>query len=333
MRKFVALLVVVTVVLAAWFGGWFYGAGEINRAIANLAAGGGENAPRITCGRQSVTGFPFRFDITCEDAVLVAGDVTATLAGFKVSILAYNPTLAKFSALAPLTLSDAYSGAQSRIGFAAAEGSAHVTTDDLWAGLAGEGWRIQRVSVVADGVDWADTVVDETPVLKSSHIEAHLLDVPERHDAAAGTAVLASYVSLSDVIAPRYGIAGGEATLEAEVSGLPDDLRAFLAEDVADRWRDAGGTLKLVGLRGAAGEDFVETSGTLTLDSGDRLDGQVQVRSRGLVERLGDLIPPDWRTVLLGGQADDGSYAQTLTIKAGVVFVGLLPVAMIPPLI
>src|SRR5690606_23669336 len=154
--------------------------------------------------------------------VVVAGDVTATLAGFKASILAYNPTLAKFSALSPLTLSDAYSGAQSRIGFATAEGSAHLTTDDLWAGLAGEDWRIQRVSVVADGVDWADTVVGETTVLRSSHVEAHLLDVPERHDAAAGTAVLASYVSLADVTAPRYGIAGGEVTLEAEVSGLPD---------------------------------------------------------------------------------------------------------------
>jgi hypothetical protein len=35
----------------------------------------------------------------------------------------------------------------------------------------------------------------------------------------------------------------------------------------------------------------------------------------------------------MGEQKPDGSYAQTVTIKAGIVFTGLVPIMMIPPLI
>jgi hypothetical protein len=333
MKKIIALFIVVVIVFAAWFGGWFYGAIQIDQAIAGLATADGETEPKVTCSKESVTGFPFRFDITCENATVVDGDVTATVGGIKVTFLIYNPTQAKFSALSPISLNDAYSGAQSRIAFTGAEGSAHVTSGDFWKGLQGEGWRIERISIVADGVDWVDTVVGETPVLSSKHVEAHLLDVPERHDKTAHTQVLASYVSLADVAAPAYGITGGEASLETELSGLPDDLRVWGADDVMARWRDAGGQVKIVGLRGTAGADFVESSGTLALDSSSRVDGQVTLKSKGLVERIGDTIPPDWKNILLGGQAPDGSYTQTMTIRAGIVLVGLLPVAMIPPLL
>jgi hypothetical protein len=333
MKKIIALFVVVVIVVAIWFGGWIYGAGQIDDAIAGLAVGDGESAPKVTCDRHAVSGFPFRFDITCENATIVDGDVTTTIGGVKATVLAYNPTQAKFSALSPITIADAYSGAQSSIAFTGLEGSAHLTNDDLLKGLQGEGWRIQRISVVADGVDWVDTIVGEKPVLSSTHVEAHLLDVPERHDTAAHTQVLASYVSLADVTAPAYGISGGEASLETELSGLPDDLRAWGADDVMAKWRDAGGQLKVVGLKGSAGSDFVESSGTLALDSSSRLDGQMTVRSKGVVERLGDTIPPEWKNVLLGGQAPDGSYSQTMTIRAGIVLVGLLPVAIVPPLL
>jgi hypothetical protein len=333
MRRFIVLIIVVLVVAGLWSGGWLYGATRIDSELAALDEGDGISGPKFTCGMRSVTGFPFRFDIACESLTIVSGDMTATLAGVRATFLAYNPTQAKLSALSPLTLSDAFSGAQSRIAFAGVEGSAHVVARDLWEGLSGEGWRILRISLVADGVEWTDTVLGEVLMMSSSHIEAHLLDVPEKHDPTAGTAALAGYASLADVTAPAQGISGGAATLEAELTGLPDDLRALAAPDVLARWRDAAGQLRLVALKGTAGSDFIESAGTLSLDSGARLDGQIQLQSKGLVERIGDIIPPDWKSVLLGGQAQDGSYSQTLTIKAGIVFVGLLPVAMIPPLL
>ena len=332
MNKFAVLLVAVLAVFGIWFGGWFLGAAQIGNAIAELADADGEEAPRVTCARQDVGGFPFRFDITCEGATIAAGDMTVTVGGIRATVLAYNPTQAKFSALAPVTLADAYSGAENRIDFAALEGSASLTAASPWRGLFGEGWRIRRVSVLVDGLDWIDTVVGERLILSASHAESHLIDIPERHDPDTGTAALATYVQLNDAVAPAYGIAEGEAVLEAEVSGLPDDLRAFESEAALAGWREAGGALRLVRLRGTSGEDFVESSGTLSLDGAARLDGQVAITSRGVVERFGASLPEEWKGIILGTQAADGSYSQTLNIRAGVVFAGLLPVAMVPPL-
>jgi hypothetical protein len=332
MKKFVFLIVAVFAAFALWTGGWFYAAGEIRSAVASLGEADGETNPKITCATLNVTGFPFRFDLDCVDATVVSGDLTLGLAGLRASVLAYNPTQARLSARAPMTIADAFSGAQSRVDFSAADGSARLVTEDFWAGLSGEGWRVARISLVAEDVAWTDTLVGETQVMAARHVEAHLLDIPEQHDPAAGTAALAAYAALTETAAPALGISDGEATLEAELTGLPDDLRKLAADDVVRSWQAAGGQLKLVGLKGSAGEEFVETTGTIGLDSAARLDGQIAVKSKGLVERIGGLLPENLKPLVVGGQEADGSYSQTLTIKAGVVFSGLMPVAMIPPL-
>lgn len=324
MRKIIVLLVLVILVAGAWSAGWFWAAGQVRNGVAALAEDDGETQPQVTCGTLSVTGFPFRFDVECKDATIVDSDVTTTVAGIKASVLAYNPTAVVFSALAPLTIEDAYSGAKSRIDFTGAEGSARVVTDDLVKGLSGDGWRIGRISVVADGLKWTDTLVGETLALSADHAEVHLVDVPERHDATKGTAVLAAYANLENATAPGIEVEAGEASIEAELSGLPDDLRQLGGADVVCRIRDSGGELKLVAIKGSAGEDFVETSGALGLDSAGKPDGQVQLKSRGIVERLGTLVPPELQFVF-GQQAADGSYSQTLNFKAGIVLAGLLP--------
>jgi hypothetical protein len=334
MRRFALLLGVVLLVAGVWSAGWLVGAGAIKRSIADLADNNGVDAPKVTCGRLDVAGFPFRFDIECADATIVNGDLTTTLAGVKSTFLVYNPTQAKLSALAPATLTDAFSGARSRIDFTGAEGSARLTTPDLWRGVtSGAGWRIARVSVVADNVQWTDTVIDERLAFSAAHLDLQVLDAPEQHDPARNTATLATYTTLTDVAAPSLGVAGGAVELQAELTGLPDDIRNFSASDATKAWQAAGGQLKLVELKGTAGEEFIESDGTLALDSGFRLDGQVNLRSRGLVERIGPLLPAEWRGLILGGQAADGSYSQTVTIKAGVVFSGLVPITMIPPLL
>lgn len=331
MKKFVLLLVVVLLVAGAWSGGWLFAANEIRKTVAGLAptpeSGGG-----VSCGQLEVSGFPFRFDIGCTEATVVSGDLTITVAGIRASILAYNPTHAVFSALAPATVVDAYSGVRNSISFASAAGSARIVTDDMLSGLAGEGWRIGTVSLVAEAIRWTDITVTEAPILEAAHLEAHLVDVPEDHEPDAGSSVLAAYVRLTEAGAPELGIAGGAASIEAELTGVPDDLRVLGEPGLVGRWQAADGRLKLVALKGEAGEEFVESTGTIGLDSGSRLDGRVTIRSKGLVERFGALLPEDWRGLILGGQAEDGSYSQTINVKAGVIFSGIMPIGIIPPL-
>jgi hypothetical protein len=51
-----------------------------------------------------------------------------------------------------------------------------------------------------------------------------------------------------------------------------------------------------------------------------------------VVERLGTLIPADVGPILLGAPAADGSYKQTINIRGGVVFAGIIPAGAIPAL-
>ena len=332
MKKIVALLIVVVLVVAAWSGGWLWGAGRIKDEIASLAARDGETAAKLTCGTTNVTGFPFRFDIECANATILDQDVTVTVAGIRATFLAYNPTQVVFSTLGPVTIFDAFSGASYRIDYTANSGGASLTTDDIWRGLTGEGWRIGRISLAADNLKWVDTVLGENPVLSTAHAEIQIVDMPEQHDAATGTAGLAGYAVLHEATAPAYGIADGELSLEAELTKLPDDVRDYADASILKFWQDQQGELKLVSFKGTAGEDFVESSGAVKLAAGSHIDGSVSVKSKGLIERLGTSVPEDIKGLILGQPAADGSYSQTLNIKAGIVFVGLVPVAMIPPL-
>ncbi|MDP1732712.1 MAG: DUF2125 domain-containing protein [Devosia sp.] len=332
MNRFIWLGLIVLLVAGIWTAGWFYAAAAARTAIASLAEGDGETAPTLSCEVLEVTGFPFRFDLSCVGATIVDGDLSATIAGLKGSVLVYNPSHAVVSAQAPVTLADAFTGSESRVDFTGAEASIRLQSPDLWTGLQGKGWRIARASLIADGLNWTDTLTGENLIASAIHLEAHLLDMPERHEPEKGLSALAAYARLDQVQAPAFDVAGGEVSLEAELSGLPDDLRALDAPAPLRRWRDAGGQLRIVSLKGEAGEDFVNSTGTLALDSAARLEGQLQLTSKGLVERTGTLVPEDWKGLVLGAPAADGSYSQTLNLRGGFIFAGLMPVAQLEPL-
>jgi hypothetical protein len=54
--------------------------------------------------------------------------------------------------------------------------------------------------------------------------------------------------------------------------------------------------------------------------------------AKGVVERMGDVVPEPLKSLLVGQKGADGSYTQTLDIRQGVVFAGLIPVGTVPPL-
>jgi len=321
MKKFVVLIVLVLLVVGGWSAGWLWAAGEVRSQVAALDTAA---SPQVTCGRLDVVGFPFRFDVACTDARIVDGDVTATVAGLKASMLVYNPTQVVFSALSPATFDDAYSGARSRLEFSGAEGSARLVTGGRWTGRPGAGGGMGRSRVVAEACRWRDPRAGAPRARRADRAEAHVRGGPERRDAGRGAAVLAAYASLANASAPSLQVTGGETSFEAELTGVPDDVRQYGDADMLCRLRDANGELKLVALKGSAGTDYLESTGTFTLDPTGKPDGQLQLRSHGIVERIRTLVPPELQFVF-GQQAADGSYGQTLNFKAGIVMAGLLP--------
>jgi hypothetical protein len=322
MKKIIALGIVIFVLAAGYTIAWFWAAGQAADYVKTLETADGVTTPRVTCDSFGIGGFPFGFDVTCTKATIVSGDVTVAVAGLKASIEVYRPTHVLVFAQSPLSVDDAFTGSRSRLDFTSVQASARLN-----------GWRIGRVSMVMEAPAWNDTVLDDDRLLaRADRLELHAIDVPEKYDAAAGLATLAQFAEIDGLNAPGYEIAAGKSTFESEITNLPDDVRTYGDTDLLQRWQSAGGKFILTDFKGDDAANRFQANGTLGLDGSGRVEGQLKLSSKGVVERLGPLIPEDFKGLIVGGQAEDGSYSQTVNIAAGVVFSGLMPAGMIPPL-
>jgi hypothetical protein len=320
MKRIIGLGVLVLVVCAAWTGAWLWAAGQVDGYVRSMANNDGQSTPRVACASFAVGGFPFGFDLTCADATVTFGDTTVTAHGLKATALVYNPTHVLVFAQAPIGVADAFTGSQSRLDFASLEASARLS-----------GWRIGRVSLVIDKPVWNDTVLEDRLLASADHAEIHLEDDPSKHDAAAGTAALATYAKLDNLVAPGFQVAAGQSTFEGEITGLGDDVRRYGDADVLRRWQAEGGRFELAGFTGSDGATTFDATGNFGLDGQGRVEGQVKLASKGLVEKFGGAIPEQYRGLVLGARQPDGSYQTTVNIAAGVIFSGIVPAAMIPP--
>lgn len=334
MRRFAVLLAAIILVVALWTGGWFWAAGEIRNQVGLLAQNDGETDPKITCGTLNVSGFPFRFDIECVDGTLVDHDLTYTLAGLRTSVLVYNPTHALVSAKAPLTIADAFSGAQSRVDFTGLQASARLATRDIFEGLTGVGWRIANISAVADGVAWNDTVVGDVLRMSADHIEAHLLDLPEGRDKSAQTAALGAYASVANLSLPLLQVTNAQSTLEAKIDQLPDDLMALAAPDAIRAWQARNGKLTLVKFQGSQADpdEKFEVTGEVGLGPTGLANGTISYTTKGILDRLlAPTVPPIQVAAFKGMPHPDGTSSNTLAIADGkVTLAGFLLLELLP---
>jgi hypothetical protein len=309
-RKILALGLAVLVVLALWTGGWFWATAEIRHQVNLLAEADGEDAPRLVCGTLDITGFPFRFDVDCEELAITFGDHNVSLAGLRASVLAYNPTHVIFSARPPYAMRNAFTGSQSRFDFADLEGSARLTARDTLAGLSGEGWRIARVSMIANQVAWYDTVIEDLLQAKAEKAELHLLDMPELHNEEARTAGLALFASIAGLDVPGFQVTAANTSLEAEFTGLPDDIRFAAEPDALKLWQQSGGALKLVRFAGDQPQpaDSFEVTGEAALTPAGLINARIDYTTKGVFERFTNLLPMTTLAIFRGTPQDDGSF-------------------------
>jgi hypothetical protein len=320
-RRIIILGIVILVVIGAWTAGWFYVASLVRQNITALASADGVTSPKVTCDRLDIGGWPFWIDVTCTNLTITSGDVSATLPTLKASLLVYDPFQVIFFATSPLTVSDAFSGSRDTLDWKGLEVSARLT-----------GWRIARVSMVADTLALSDTVGDPIALGSAAHAEFHLVDDPARYDAARHLAALRLYSVVQKLAVPGARINQGHATLDAEISNLSDDIRTYGDPDFLKRWQAAGGKLTINGFKGQDGPNDFAVTGTLALDNRGRPTGQLKVNSKGLVERFGNLVPAQMKPLILGNPAPDGSYTQTLNFTNGALFSGLVPLTALPSL-
>jgi hypothetical protein len=321
MKRIIWLFVAIVVVIALWSGAWLFLSGEVRKNVVALADADGITTPRLTCDTLNISGFPFRFDVDCASAQVLDGDMVVDIAGLRASMLVYRPTHLLASALAPVKIKDTFTGSQSTLNFATLEASARTN-----------GWQIARIALNGTQVNWSDTLMGDNLIAKSAMIDLQLGDIPEQHDAATGLAALAGYFQAKDLVAPGFTIANGNAEIEVEVNGLPDDVRLLAEPDALLNWRAAGGQLKLVSAHATDGDSDLKANGNLALDPQGLLDGQIDINSTKVAERLEPYLIEPYRTLVLGNPAADGTHTNVLNFRGGNIFSGLLPIASVPPL-
>lgn len=321
MKRIIALLVVVIVVVALWSVAWFFLAGQVRSNIEALAAADGVTTPRLSCETLNIGGYPFRFDAACVNAQVTSGDVTVTAPEVRASVLVYRPTHVLAGAVGPINIVDAFTGSRSAVSFSSLEASART-----------DGWRLARVSLSGTDMVWNDTLMGEQLIAQSRLVDLQLGDIPEQHDAAKGLASLAGYFQARDLVAPGFTIADGNAEIQVEVSGVPDDVRAMGDPSALVNWRAAGGQLKLVSIHATDADSDLTATGNLALDPQGLLDGQIDIASTKVAERIEPYLVEPYRTLVLGNAAPDGTHSNVLNFRAGNIYSGLLPIASVPPL-
>ncbi len=320
-KRIIILGSLVLFVVLAWSGAWLFIAGQLRQQIELQALADGETAPQLTCGNLDIGGFPFRFDVECATASVVSGDLLIEIPYLRASAMAYRPNHLLGAATGPVAISDAFTGTRQEVNWTGSEASLRL-----------EDWRIARLSIVADGVSWTDQLFGDTLIAEANHVEAHLLDMPEMHDVEAGRAALAGYLRAEAVSAPGIDMDNLDAEIELEVTALPDDIRNWGAVPFLSDWQQAGGRLRIVGIRASDGSADLNATGELALDAQGYPTGSISIDSQGVAERIGPYLDEPWRTLVLGVPGLDGRHSNQLNFAAGGMSSGLVPIAALAPL-
>ncbi|WP_152658851.1 DUF2125 domain-containing protein [Devosia chinhatensis] len=320
-KRIIILGAIVLVVVLGWSAAWYFIAGQIRQQVDIMALADGETAPRLTCETLSTGGFPFRFELECRGATLVSGDMLIALPAWRASAMAYRPNHVLASANGPAQISDAFTGMRQDISWT-----------DLNASMRLENWRIARLSIVGDDLAWSDSLFGTSMIASSPHVEVHLLDIAERHNQEARRSALALFARFDAVVAPAIAIEAANAEIEAEIDGLPDDVRNWGLVPFLPDWQQAGGSLNLVAMRASDATSDLSASGRLALDAQGYPEGAITIDSIGVAERIGPLIEEPWRTLVLGVPGPNGRHANQLNFAGGSLSSGLVPIAQLEPL-
>lgn len=320
-KRIIILGSVVIAVVALWSAAWLVLAGMVKQNIDAQALADGVTAPRFTCETLDVGGFPFRFDVDCVKARITSGDIVIDVPDIRASVRVYAPTHLLASAKGPLQLTDAFTGTRNTIAWSTLEASIRL-----------DNWRIARASVSGKQLVWSDTLMGETVIAQAPLAELHLFDIPEQHDPQRRLAALSGYLLAENVTYPGITLTDTKAEVQLELSGLPDDVRNWGDPNLLPSMQQAGGALKVVAIRGTDATSTLDAQGELKLDPQGMLEGQINIASSGVAERIGPLLAEPWRTLVLGTPGADGAYSNQLNFRAGGIYSGLVPIAALPSL-
>ncbi len=262
----------------AWSGFWYYASGKIHEQFDLWRDREAKSGRVYNCGTLDVGGYPFRFEVTCDDArIALRGQAADQPLGDahveKILAVAqvYQPQLTIAEFTGPLTIADHGQPPAWAANWANAEASVYgLATSPQRASLVLEAPSLDRVSGTA-----------QLTYARAKHFELH-------GRLAEGS------VSDHPVIDIALDLAQGSAAEAHPIAAEPFDLiaqgqirglRDFRPKPWPERFREiqaSGGKLEIVKSRIQQGDLIAIAAGSLSITASGYLDGQLNMTVAGL---------------------------------------------------
>ncbi len=271
--RYVTLLILVALLFGGWSGFWYYAAGKIETTIEGWRAREAKSGRVYACGSQTVGGYPFRFELNCDDASAVFSQPPVELKsrGILVAAQVYQPTLLISEFHGPLTVATPGQPPDIVVNWKLAQSS-----------LSGTPAAPERVSLAVDlpAVDRMSGG-SQVALLRAKHLELHgriaegsVRDHP----------VVEAVLRLNGATAPELHQAMANP-LDADIDAVLRGLTDFAPKPWTERFREiqaAGGGIEITQARVQQGDTIAVGNGTLSLNANGRLEGQLRVTVVGL---------------------------------------------------
>lgn len=273
--KYIILLVVVALAIAGWTGLWFYARQLTEDTIAGWQGREAQAGRVHICHQQSTGGFPFRIEITCDQAESqfrnLSPPLRITVAGLHAAAQIYQRDLLIAEMAGPMTIADMGRPATLSADWALAQAS-----------LRGTPAAPERLSIVFEEPK-LDDISGPVPVeaAKAKHIELH-------------GRIVEGTVSSNPVVEVVSRVTGGsfpgvhalaQTPIDSEMTAKLRGLKDFAPKPWAERFREiqrAGGSIDIAQARISQGETLAVGSGVLTINANGKLDGQLRLTVAGL---------------------------------------------------
>jgi hypothetical protein len=345
---------------AAWTGLWFHFAAQAKAEFASWRERERQAGRQQDCASLSVAGYPLRIELHCTGGrfeVEGSPPVRIALPSIAAGVQVYDPGLLLADLTAPLNISGGSGQPEYVLDWRAGRAS-----------VRGLPSQAERGSVAFDAFAVRDSAGSDSPIFQARHFQMEARQV--RGGIGNGDAEIEAVLKLKDAILQGLPPAAARP-MDADISGVlsgvgelsPKPLPLILRE-----WQARNGTLEIMKGRVQQDDVIAEGTGTLKLTRSGGLDGNLQITVVGIenilkmfnieqmmsegqigaaLNTLDQLIPglglgglarksaaPSLAATLGQPSELDGKPARTLPLRFvdGAVFLGAMPVGVVPPL-
>ncbi|HEY4141811.1 MAG TPA: DUF2125 domain-containing protein, partial [Pseudolabrys sp.] len=277
--RYVILLLLVAALCGGWSAFWYMASGKIEATIEGWRAREAQAGRLYACGSQTIGGYPFRFELNCDDASALFKSsqppIEVKSRGVLVAAQVYEPTLLISEFHGPLTISSPGQAPEVVVNWKLAQSSLRGTP------AAPERMSFAVDLPVVDGVSGGT----QKTLWRARRFELHgRLAEGSVRDHPVIEAVLRLNGATAEALHPVAAM-----PVDADITAMLRGLSDFSPKSWQARFREiqaAGGGIEITQARVEQGDTLAVGSGTVTVNASGRLDGQLQVTVAGLEQFL-----------------------------------------------